>query len=186
MANPKVKKKQATREVWLNAGLKVLHERGVDRIKVVSMAGRLGLTSGSFYWHFKNVQDLLDSILEYWENHLTDHIVRDAQQFDGPPDNRILNLMLQVIREDATMPDHAISVWAKHSAKTRVVYHRTIAKRFEFAKWMFEQSGFSTPDAAARGRLMVTSLMGESSSNLKAVPDWEETIRAQWRVLLAR
>lgn len=186
MANAQRKKQQANREVWLKAALEVLHERGIDGIKVVFLAHRLGLTSGSFYWHFKNVQDLLDNILEHWEHRLTDHIVQDAQQFDGSPEDRILKLMLQVVREDATMPDHAISVWAKSDTKAYLSYHRTVLKRFEFAKWMFEQSGFLPQEAAARGRLMVTSLMGESSTNLKAIPDWEKIIRAQWRVLVTR
>lgn len=186
MVKPEQKKQRANREVWLNAALEVLNERGVDGIKVVSLADGLGLTSGSFYWHFKNIQDLLDQILEYWENHLTDHIIRDAQHFDGPPEARILNLMLQVIQEDATVPDHAISVWAKRDAKAHLAYQRTLTKRYGFAKWMFEQVGFEPSAAILRGRLMVSSLIGDSSVDLKADPDWEELIRGQWRVLVDR
>lgn len=184
MVQAELKKIQASREIWLNAALEVLRERGVDGIKVVSLANRLGLTSGSFYWHFKNVQDLLDSILDHWEHYLTDHVVKDAQNFKGTADQRILNLMLQVIHEGAGLPDHAISVWAKSNPETYHSYHRTIAKRFEFAKWMFEQAGFPPDEATTRGRLMVTSLMGESSNDLKAIPNWEDIIHAQWRVLV--
>ena len=186
MAKSVPRKKPANRDIWLTAALEVLRERGVDGIKVVPLASRLGLTSGSFYWHFKNIQDLLDSILEHWENHLTDHIVQDARHFDGPPEDRILNLMLQVIGEDAAVPDHAISVWAKSDARAQIAYRRTIAKRFEFAGWMFEQSGFSPKEASARGRLMVASLMGEASNDIKSSPDWEEIVRAQWQVLMTR
>lgn len=186
MDEQKPQKQRANRVVWLNAALAVLNERGVDGIKIVPLAKRLSLTSGSFYWHFKNVQDLLDSVLDHWENHLTDHIVRDAQNFVGPPEKRILNLMLQVIRENAAVPDHAISVWAKSDAKVQLSYQRTIAKRFEFAQWMFEQAGFSSPEAAVRGRLMVVTLMGEASNNLIAIAQWEDTIRAQWQFLVAR
>jgi AcrR family transcriptional regulator len=181
MVKPEAQKQQASRKVWLNAALEVLRERGVDGIKAVPLANRLGLTSGSFYWHFRNEQDLLDSIFEHWENHLTDHIVRDAQQFDGSLEKRILNLMLQVIREDADVPDHAISVWVKSDANAQISYCRAVAKRFEFAKWMSEQVGFTPQEATARGRLMVTSLLGESSNNLKAIPDWEVIFRTQWR-----
>ena len=179
------KGQKADREVWLTAALEVLRERGIDGIKIVPLANRLGLTSGSFYWHFKNVQDLLDSVLDHWEHHLTDHIVTDAQAYDGPSEERILNLMLQVIREDAAVPDHAISVWAKSDATAHLTYLRTVQKRFDFAKWMFEQAGFSPDEAGGRGRLMVTSLMGESSNDLKSVDGWEEIIRTQWRVLVA-
>lgn len=180
------KGKKADREVWLSAALEVLRERGIDGIKIVPLANRLGLTSGSFYWHFKNVQDLLDSVLDHWEHHLTDHIVTEAQAFDGAPEDRILNLMLQVIREDAAVPDHAISVWAKSDATAHLTYLRTVQKRFDFATWMFEQVGFRPEDASARGRLMVTSLMGESSNDLKSIDRWEVIVRAQWQVLVAK
>ena len=186
MADSEIRKKQANREVWLNAALEVLNERGVDGIKVVTLAKRLGLTSGSFYWHFKNLPDLLDGMLAHWEHHLTDHIMKSALQFSGSSEDRILNLMLQVIREDAAVADNAISVWAKHYAEAHIVFHRTIEKRMEYATWMFVQADFSSQEAIARGRLMVTSLMGESTTNLKTYPDWEETVRTQWRVFMAR
>ena len=77
----KPKGKKADREVWLTAALEVLRERGVDGIKIVPLANRLNLTSGTFYWHFKNLNDLLEAVLYHWEHHLTDHIV--AKVFRG-------------------------------------------------------------------------------------------------------
>lgn len=183
---PAPKREVASREDWLNTALDVLREQGTNGIKVVPIAKRMGLTSGSFYWHFENVQDLLDSVLDYWERRLTDKIAEDALRFSGPAKDRILNLMIQVVTEGAAVPDHAVSAWAKSDAKAHLVYQRTIQKRFDFAKWMFEQAGFSEKESAARGRLMVTSLMGESSNDLKAVDGWEDIIRAQWRVLVAQ
>lgn len=181
-----IRKAKASREEWLNAAILVLNESGVNGIKIVPLARRLELTSGSFYWHFKNIHELLDSVLDYWEFHLTDHIVRDAQEFNGTADDRILNLMLQVIREDAAISDHAISVWAKSNSKAQLTFKRTVNKRFIFAQWMFEQAGFSETKARARGRMMVTSLMGEASNGLKLTENWEETITSQWRVLINR
>lgn len=182
----KPKGKKADREVWLTAALEVLRERGVDGIKIVPLANRLNLTSGSFYWHFKNLNDLLEAVLYHWEHHLTDHIVEEAEAFDGSPQDRILTLMLQVIREDAAIPDHAISVWSKRDTAVRLIYRRTVQKRFEFAKWMFEQVGFTSDEAQTRGRLMVTSLMGETSNDLRSVEGWEDIIRAQWKVLVTK
>ena len=179
-------KPAATREDWITMALVMLRERGVDGIKVVTIAKRLGLTSGSFYWHFENVQDLLNEVLSYWEHHLTDDIITAARNFSGPPEERILDLMLQVIQEDATMYDQAIAVWANSNKAARTVYRRTIKKRFQFAQWMFEQVGFPEDDARTRGRLFVTALMGESSSNLKADPQWEQIIKREHALLTAR
>ena len=179
-------KRRLGREDWIQAALETLFERGVGGIKVVVLAERMGVTSGSFYWHFKKLQDLLDAVLEYWENHLTDHIIRDAREFSGTPEERIYHLMEQVIREGAAEPDHAISVWAKTDVTVNAVFHRTVERRHAFAAWMFAQAGFEGEDARTRGRVMVAYLMGESSAGLKANSDWEKLLRRHWRFLVGK
>jgi AcrR family transcriptional regulator len=177
------KKQTASREDWLWAALDVLRERGIEGVKVVVLARTLGLTSGSFYWHFKNIQDLLDAVLDYWENTLTVYIIDEVTSFDGDPKERIFRLMRQVIYEDAAVPDGAIAVWAKSDAGASAAFRRTVKRRMEFAKWMFEQAGFEDADARVRGRLMVISLIGETANDLKSQPDWEDTLRDEWCLL---
>ncbi|WP_170773681.1 MULTISPECIES: TetR/AcrR family transcriptional regulator [Ruegeria] len=179
-------KNAATKEDWILLAYKVLNEGGVSAIKVVPMAKRLNLTSGSFYWHFKNVRELLDEVLRYWEQELTDKVIAQAKTFGGPPEDRILLLMKKVIEEDAALPDHAVSVWANTDEKVKESYQRTIGKRFHFAAWMFEQAGFSKEEAKARGRLMVTSLMGDSSTGLKTQGDWEKVIEREHAILVGK
>lgn len=179
------KRTAASRDDWLLATLNVLRERGIEGVKVVAIARELGLTSGSFYWHFKNIQELLDGVLEYWEEIQTGHIIEDALKFDGPPDERIRNLMHQVIREDASMPDSAVAVWAKSDAGAAICYKRAMGKRFEFSSWLFEEAGFNRKNAEIRGRMMVMTLMGETTVGVKAREDWEQIIDGHWKVLMS-
>lgn len=178
------KRRTASREDWLLATLEVLRECGIEGVKVVVIARRLGLTSGSFYWHFKNIQELLDGVLEYWEEIQTGHIIEDALKFEGPPDERIRNLMHQVIKEDASRPDSAVAVWAKSDKRAEVRYKRAMKKRFEFSSWLFEEAGFDRKDAEIRGRMMVMTLMGETTAGLKNRQDWERILDGHWKVLM--
>ena len=178
--------KRLSREDWVRGALVMLEERGIEGIKIVTLAERLGVTSGSFYWHFKNLRDLLDSLLAYWESELTDAVVVSARAFAGPPDRRILHLMEQVIDHNAAVHDHAMSVWARSDATAEETFDRTIQKRFDFARWMFEQAGFSKAQAAVRGRLMVAYLMGESSTSLKSNANWRTIIKREFEVLVGR
>jgi hypothetical protein len=91
--------------------------------------------------------------------------------------------MLQVIEEDAAICDHAISVWARNDPAAREVFARTLRKRFDFAAWMFKQSGFCDQQAVIRGRLLVAYLMGESAVDLKSDTNWRAMIREQHEVL---
>ena len=180
------KRRSASREDWLLATLKVLRERGIEGVKVVAIARRLGLTSGSFYWHFKNIQDLLDDVLNYWEQIQTGHIIEDALAFKGPPEERIRNLMHQVIDEDASRPDSAVAVWAKSDARAAACYNRAMQRRFEFSSWLFEQAGFERNDAEIRGRMMVMTLMGETTAGLKERKGWKNILDAHWKILMQR
>jgi AcrR family transcriptional regulator len=183
---PPGSKKRLSRADWIRPALAALEEKGVDGVKIVTIAKQIGATSGSFYWHFQGLQDLLMSLLDFWERELTDTIIAAGKEFGGPPEQRILNLMLQVIEHDAAVHDHAISVWARRDPQVRAVYERTIGKRFDFASWMFKKAGFSNRQANIRGRLMVAYLMGESSTMLKLNTKWRAVIRDEFDVLMRR
>src|SRR5215208_1978048 len=55
------------REDWLRAARRVLLTRGADGVRVEPLARDLGVTKGSFYWHFANRGDLLEALLVEWE-----------------------------------------------------------------------------------------------------------------------
>ena len=176
--------KRLTRKDWVHGALEILQERGVDGVKIVVIAKRMGVTSGSFYWHFKGLRDLLDSLLEFWERELTDAIIVKAKTLGGSPEKRILDLMQQVIEHNAAVHDHAISVWARSDPAAQEIFDRTIQKRFDFARWMFKKAGFSDRQAAVRGRLMVAYLIGESSTSLKSNTKWKDIVRKEFEVLI--
>src|SRR5215469_13533470 len=55
------------RRDWVDAGIVILASKGVDAVRVESLAKQLNISKGSFYWHFKDRGDLLEAILERWE-----------------------------------------------------------------------------------------------------------------------
>ena len=52
---------------WANAALDLIAEQGVASVAVEPLARRLGVTKGSFYWHFPSREALLVAALERWE-----------------------------------------------------------------------------------------------------------------------
>ena len=49
---------------WLRAGLEALRKGGVGAVRVERLAEDVGVTKGSFYWHFRDRRDLLDAMLD--------------------------------------------------------------------------------------------------------------------------
>lgn len=157
------KSKQLTQNDWLYAALEILSTYGVESVKIVPLAKKLGVTSGSFYWHFSDRPALYDSLLDYWEREMTDKAIEAAKDYEGSPRDRIWALMEQVMDSGMAKYDLAIGHWAKSYTKAQEVFSRTVEKRLTFATWMFEQVGFDKIQAETRGRIMVVYMMGEST-----------------------
>jgi len=56
-----------TREDWLDAAFAAVVEAGFDQARVLLLAERLGVTRGSFYWHFKDHAALIEALLARWQ-----------------------------------------------------------------------------------------------------------------------
>jgi AcrR family transcriptional regulator len=52
---------------WILAALARLSALGVDAVRIEVLARDLRVSKGSFYWHFRDRQDLLDNVLAHWE-----------------------------------------------------------------------------------------------------------------------
>ena len=68
--NPKSSAQEAsrlTRDDWLDEAFKAVVDGGFDNVKVLSLAEKLKVTRGSFYWHFTDHADLINSLLMRWK-----------------------------------------------------------------------------------------------------------------------
>jgi len=60
---------------WLSLALDVLAREGNAKLRVEAIAAALGVTTGSFYWHFKNRSDFLESLVRHWGMVTTDPVI---------------------------------------------------------------------------------------------------------------
>ena len=77
---------------WVAAALDVLVSDGISAVKVLPLSKKLGVTRGSFYWHFENHEALLNRLLEVWEDTNSGSIIR-AAQLEGSIIDRYVALM---------------------------------------------------------------------------------------------
>ena len=180
----KDKMDRLVREDWLKAALGLLRN-GIESIKVAPLAERLGVTTGSFYWHFKNRRELLEALLVYWEREMTDVVMDAANQFEGSPADRIYYVMEQVMTGDLARYDLAIGQWAQSDINASRVFKRALKKRFSYATGMFSEAGFSMEQAEIRGRMMVIYMMGESTLIPESMAKRKEYLRLKHAILMA-
>jgi len=69
---------------WAQAALDLIAEQGVSAVAVEPLARRLGVTKGSFYWHFPSRDALLQAALERWEAVEQESIFGSLEQVADP------------------------------------------------------------------------------------------------------
>ena len=132
----------------------MLKEQGVERVKVDPLAKILNVTRGSFYWHFKKRQDLLDAILSYWKILATDKIVKTTENTATSAESRLRRLLETAFQGDA---DHfrlegAIRAWARTDDKVDSLLDEIENKRVNYLLLLIEQLGWPIREAAEHAR----------------------------------
>lgn len=146
---------------WIEAALQVLVGEGVDGLRITRLADDLAVTRGSFYWHFKDREDLLQALIGHWQRKNTAGIVsavRDATTID----DGILALFetwLDPTRFDPRL-DSAVRDWARRSDALREAIDDADRARVSAIALLFEKSGYDNPEAFIRARVIYFTQIG--------------------------
>jgi AcrR family transcriptional regulator len=149
------------KEQWLVAGLDALRKGGVGEVRVERLAADLGITKGSFYWHFRNRGDLLEAILEFWSREMTDLEFERVASFNEELKVRLCALAEDVLEKGMGRYDPAIRAWARSDRKVAAAVAQVDRRRVRALTGFFEQAGFESGEARVRARLFYTFLLGE-------------------------
>jgi AcrR family transcriptional regulator len=86
-----------TRDDWLDAAFHAVVEGGFDAVRVLVLAEQLGVTRGSFYWHFADHAELISALLARWRQReiALDQSFQDSATEDPVADlERLLDVAL--------------------------------------------------------------------------------------------
>jgi AcrR family transcriptional regulator len=183
----KVSKTKLSRSDWLEAALQALAKDGPDSLKILPLAASIGASRGSFYWHFRDRQDLLGNILTYWEAELTDTVIALGDSTEDNAQKCLLNVLNDVLLHDKGHYEPAIRAWALHDPHVAKTVRRVDRKRIAFITTLFRKMGFSPQESEARGRLAYVYLIGDAAL-LEREPraKLQKYIRMRHRILTAR
>ena len=149
------------RAQWLSAGLESLRKGGVAGVRVERLAAQLGITKGSFYWHFRNRGELLDALLEHWAREMTEVEFERIQAMPEGLERRLLALAEDVLEKGMGRYDPAIRAWARSERKVATAVAQVDRRRVRALTGFFEQAGLGAAAARTRARLFYTFLLGE-------------------------
>ena len=106
-----------SRSDWVEAARAALIEGGIAAVRVERLALAMGVTIGSFYWHFARRADLLTALLDDWKTTNSIAMV-EAATTSAPAQDRFDAFLNIWVEESAYSPayDSAMRDWARSSA----------------------------------------------------------------------
>jgi AcrR family transcriptional regulator len=151
---------------WIQAGFDVLAEGGIDAVRVEPLAKRLGVTRGSFYWHFKDRAALHSAMLKEWRKQSTyqvgDRIERAAQDA-GDRLKRTLALPSSGPRaERAAAIEMAIRLWSRRDQQAANAVRHIDHHRLRYYARLFGERGLAPAEARKRAYLFYAALMSQA------------------------
>ncbi len=154
-------KEQLQRFDWLSAALEVFVTQGVDEVRITRLAENLGVTRGSFYWHFTNRSDLIEALVDYWKEKNTPAIVESVANVQSLSSGilRFFETCIDVEQFDPHL-DLAIREWARRSKKIRMALDNADEVRIQAFKEFFTRFEYAMPDALIRARILYFAQIG--------------------------
>jgi AcrR family transcriptional regulator len=150
-------KSRLSRERWIEAALDALADGGVAAVAVEPLAARLGVTKGSFYWHFRDRDHLLAAALEEWEQRGTEQLIERLDEIADPRE-RLAEWARRVLGTDKAQLT-ALHAAADHPVVAPVL-RRTTERRLHYLAAMLQEAGVGPAAARRRARLLYSADLG--------------------------
>ena len=134
-----------------------MREEGIVGLRLSKLLDRLGVTTGSFYHHFEDMDDYLTRLAEYFSVEQVNKLAEKIEQASHDPVERIINMARLGVKEDLFSLDAAMRVWAasdKRAAAAMVAVERRV---LSFLSAAFEDLGFETDSARFRAKILLSA-----------------------------
>ena len=152
-------KSNLSAETWAEAALDAIARDGVSAVSVEPLAKALGVTKGSFYWHFPNRDALLAAALELWERRETQEVLERVRREEDPR-RRIEILFREVSGDRRTSPLYLALSAASSDPKIGAAVRRVAERRLGFMTECFAALGLADDEARRRALMAYAMYLG--------------------------
>jgi len=160
-------KKKLTKEQWLEKALQIINREGFGTIKIDRLVRVMGVTKGSFYWHFESKKDFIANLIEYWDKKFTNNVIKRIKDIADNPSECLLELMLFITDNQLAQYDFAIHALAQNEPDAFPLIKKVLEKRIEFVATLFSAMGLKRDEVKIRSRATVMFMTQEQNSLLK-------------------
>lgn len=162
LADNKKTNSRGSKELWLDAAHEILVKSGVESVKVMPLAKRLGVSRTSFYWHFEDRDALLNTLIQRWQDKNTANMLKKTNQYAETIGEAVFNLFDCWIDKTLfdTQMDFAIRNWAQQSQSLKVILEQADQDRITSIRAMFLRFDFTQEQADIRAHTVYFTQVG--------------------------
>ena len=148
---------------WLDQGLKTLANDGFTALKAEPLAKAMGVSRGSFYWHFADIAAYHAAILARWHEVAADQIIANVEAA-SKDDNPLAVLLRRVFSERLTL-ERAVRSWASVDPAARAAVQAIDRRRLSYVEGLLTQSGLPAEIARVRAQIFYWAFLGFALSD---------------------
>ena len=149
-----------TRQDWISSGLRTLATDGASALKVGAMAAALGVSRGSFYWHFTDFADFRGQLLGSWRDRTVDQVIREFEDDPAGP-GRLQRLVKRAFFGKRGL-DRAIRMWAADEPEVAVMVAAVDASRVAYMAELLIAAGVDARQARPRAAFIYWAYLGQA------------------------
>ena len=165
---------QLSAKDWLDQGLKTLAQSGFTALKAEPLAKAMGVSRGSFYWHFADIGAFHAAILKHWRDIAAEQIIANVEAASKHEDPLAL-LLRRVFGEKLTL-ESAVRTWATLDPAARAAVQAIDQRRLGYVEGLLKQSGLPTERAHARAQILYWAFLGFALSDRQLPKDKQQAM----------
>ncbi len=169
--------KRLTVQDWVDFALTTLAHEGFDALKADVLARKLGVSRGSFYWHFSDLSAFHARVIEHWKQMATEAIIADIEQHQSGKER--MNALLRHAFGGGAAVEIRMRGWADNNAEAARAIGDIDRRRREYIEALLRAMGIAPHLAATRAQLLYWAYLGAALSGAQLAGEELDRIVAE-------
>jgi AcrR family transcriptional regulator len=176
--------KRLTAQDWIDLALTTLAHENFGALKADVLARKLGVSRGSFYWHFTDISTFHAQVIEHWKQVTTEAIITDVERHE-PREKRIDVLLRHAFGHSAAL-EIRMRAWAGNNVEAARALNEVDRRRRRYIERILVEAGIAPPLATTRAQLLYWSYLGAALSRAKLTGEQLDRIVAELKHIALR
>ncbi len=148
---------------WLDQGLRTLTSQGFTALKAEPLAKAMGVSRGSFYWHFADIGAFHAAVLKHWREVAAEAIIAHVEAASAGADPLIV--LLQRVYSEKLALERAVRSWAAFDASARAAVQAIDRRRLDYVEGLVRAKGVASDLAQTRAQILYWAFLGYALSD---------------------